>query len=378
MASRDVHGAPLPPFDGSTWDPFAHRLLLTTEDPDVPGVFQATVGYPSVVRDLDGVLGRGGYEGVQVDPLGRLWLVEDQSGDTGTLNANAKQPNSFLYRFIPTDPANLTAGGTLQALRVISLRSGDPIVFHDGQADADITSQDVRDLHTYGTVFRTRWVSVHDTGEDGTASFDANALAKAARATPFKRPENGVFAPGSGFRAFVFTETGDTIADSEAGAALGGFGAVFKLTQQHPDSSRGRLRLVLRGDKQHTGFDNIAFADRTTALWQRMPATRCTRSVAGSIPCGPCARRPTTAILRHPGRSAWPTWAGTPRPPSTRRSASSTGSRTRRTTRSRGSTCPTETRLWRDCSAPACRSRSGGCAGVCSSRHSTATTSPTS
>ncbi len=109
-------------------------------------------------------------------------------------------------------------------------------------------------------------MTVHDTGEDGTASFDANALAKAARATPFKRPENGVFAPGSGFRAFVFTETGDTNADSEAGAALGGYGAVFKLTQQQPGSSRGRLRLVLRGDKQHTGFDNIAFADRTTAL----------------------------------------------------------------------------------------------------------------
>jgi uncharacterized protein DUF839 len=266
MASRDVHGAPLPPFDGSTWDPFAHRLLLTTEDPDVPGVFQATVGYPSAVRDLDGVLGRGGYEGVQVDPLGRLWLVEDQGGDTGSVNTNAKQPNSFLYRFIPSDPADLTAGGLLQALQVISLRSGDPMVFHDGQADADITSPDVRDLHTYGKVFRTRWVTVHDTAEDGTAPFDANALAKAARATPFKRPENGVFAPGGGFRTFVFTETGDTNADSEAGAALGGYGAVFKLTQQHPDSSRGRLRLVLRGDKQHTGFDNIAFADRTTAL----------------------------------------------------------------------------------------------------------------
>ncbi len=48
---------------------------------------------------------------------------------------------------------------------------------------------------------------------DGTASFNANAAAKAAGATPFKRPENAQFLPGSGFRTFFFGPTGDTNCD---------------------------------------------------------------------------------------------------------------------------------------------------------------------
>src|SRR4029077_6237210 len=59
MASKDTNGAPLPDFDGSTWDPFAQKLLLTTEDNAGPSVFQATLHYPSQVRPLDGVFGRG-------------------------------------------------------------------------------------------------------------------------------------------------------------------------------------------------------------------------------------------------------------------------------------------------------------------------------
>ncbi len=266
MASHDVHGRPLPVYDGSTWDPFAHRLILTTEDGSIAGAYQATVNYPSRVSDLEKVLGDAAYEGVQVDPHGDLWLVEDSGGAFGTVNDKAKQPNSFVYRFIPRNPSNLTAGGTLQALQVISNGTGRPIVFHDGQADQDITSPDVRALHTYGNHFRTRWVTVHSTQQDGFEAFDANALAKQAKATPFKRPENGVFAPASGFSRFVFTETGDTDADSQAGVALGGFGAVFELSEAGPRAMHGHLRMVIRGDELHTGFDNISFADRTTVL----------------------------------------------------------------------------------------------------------------
>jgi hypothetical protein len=138
MASHDVHGNPLPEYDGSTWDPFAHRLILTTEDGTIAGAYEATANYPSRVSDLEKVLGDAAYEGVQVDSRGDLWLVEDSGGAFGTVNDKAKQPNSFVYRFIPTNPRSLDAGGTLQALQVISTISGDPIVFHDGQADADI------------------------------------------------------------------------------------------------------------------------------------------------------------------------------------------------------------------------------------------------
>jgi hypothetical protein len=266
MASHDVHGNALPEYDGSTWDPFAHRLILTTEDGTIAGAYEATANYPSRVSDLEKVLGDAAYEGVQVDSRGDLWLVEDSGGAFGTVNDLAKQPNSFVYRFIPKNPRNLDAGGTLQALQVISNITGDPIVFHDGQADADITSPDVRALHTYGNTFRIRWVTLHSTQADGFAAFDANALAKQADATPFKRPENGVFAPATGFGKFVFTETGDTDADSQAGAALGGFGALFEVSEDGPRATHGHLRMVIRGDEMHTGFDNISFADRNTVL----------------------------------------------------------------------------------------------------------------
>jgi len=261
MAATDVTGAPLPTFDGSTWNPFARRLLLTAEAGSAGGVWQATLDVPSQVQDLAGSMGRGGYEGIQTDPDGNVWIVEDVGGPTGSVNKLARQPNSFVYRFVPEQRNDLTHG-KLQALQVRSLRTGQPIAFHAGQADADILSADTGDLRTYGNVFDTRWVTLHDTRTDGSTPYDANALAKARLATPFKRPENGQFRPGTGFREFFFDETGDTNAGTQAGAQFGGFGGVFKLTQRSPSSNEGHLSLFYRGDAAHTGLDNVAFFDR--------------------------------------------------------------------------------------------------------------------
>jgi hypothetical protein len=260
MAVADVNGLALPPIDGSTWDPWAQRLLLTAELGPAGGVWQATLDVPSSVEDISGALGRAGYELVTNDSEGNVWLMEDVSGAKGTVNANARQPNSFVFRFVPRRPGDLHHG-KLQALQVISLRSHEPIAFHSGQADADILSSDVGDLHSYGKVFETRWVTLHDTEVDGTTPFDANALAKARLATPFKRPENGAFRPGSRFREFVFDETGDTDIRTEAGSAFGGFGAILALTQSSPGADRGTLRLIYRGDAAHSAFDNVAFWD---------------------------------------------------------------------------------------------------------------------
>ncbi|HET7503647.1 MAG TPA: hypothetical protein VFK02_21650 [Kofleriaceae bacterium] len=266
MAVADASGAALPPIDGSTWDPWAERLLLTAELGPRGGVWQATLDVPSAVEDISGALGRGGYEGIQNDSEGNVWVIEDVGGGKGTVNKNARQPNSFVYRFVPVRPDDLHRG-KLQALQVLSLRTGQPIAFHAGQADADITSDDVRDLHSYGKALETRWVTVHDTEVDGTAPFDANAAAKAKLATPFKRPENGLFRPGSQFREFVFDETGDTDLRTEAGSELGGFGAVLKLTQRSPGADRGTLTLVYRGDAAHSSLDNLAFWDADHAVF---------------------------------------------------------------------------------------------------------------
>jgi hypothetical protein len=250
---------PLPPIDGSTWYPWAERLLFSQEGngSTTGGLWQATLDYPAKVQNLLGVLGHGGYEGMQADSDGNLWIVEDIGGVIPSTQTNAKVPNSFIYRFIPKHRHDLTLGGKLQALQVTSLRSGQPIVFQTANALTD----DIQDLHTYGLSFHTRWVTVHDTDVDGFTIFAANLLAKAAGATPFKRPENAQFRPGAHFREFFFDETGDTSNTSVANPHHGGWGSVLKLVQSSPSAPTGRLTLLYKGDRQHASFDNCAFWD---------------------------------------------------------------------------------------------------------------------
>jgi hypothetical protein len=262
LATTDKDGKPLPSIDGSTWYPWAGRLLFTAEFGAAAsgGVWQATPDYPSTAEDISGVFGRAGYEGIQADSAGNLWIVEDVGGSTV---AGAKVPNSFVYRFIPKNKFDLTHGGKLQALQVIKLDHSGPIVFNASNA----LTQDIKDLHTYGKVFDTNWVTIHDTDVDGKTPFDANALAKAKFATPFKRPENGVFRPGSHFREFFFDETGDTSATTTAGSDFGGFGGILKLTQSSPSATSGKLTLFYRGDVVHTGLDNVAFWDENRIVF---------------------------------------------------------------------------------------------------------------
>lgn len=263
LATTDKNGVALPSIDGSTWYPWSGRLLFTGEfgAAVAGGVWQATPDYPSLVEDISGALGRGGYEGIQADSAGNLWVAEDVGGRT---IAGARLPNSFIYRFVPKSKYDLTKGGKLQVLQVGSLSNpGQPIKFDATTA----LTQDVKDLHTYGKVFNTRWVTIHDTDVDGTVPFDANALAKAKDGTPFKRPENGMFRPRSGFREFFFDETGDTSATTTAGSDFGGFGGVMKLTQSNPSAETGRLTLFYKGDVVHTGFDNVAFWDENRIVF---------------------------------------------------------------------------------------------------------------
>ena len=257
LATTDVNGQSLPTIDGSTWYPFSHKLLFTSESGSNATVVQATPDFPSTVEDISGIFGRGGYEGIQSDRVGRLIIVEDIGGKTGTANPHARQPNSFVYRFVPYNPFDLKMGGKLQVLQVMSHAHPGPIVF-GSNVDADITSQDVQDLHTYGLQFQTNWVTIHDTATQGTAPFNANATAKTALGTPFKRPENGQFRPGTSFSEFIFDTTGDTNALTEAGSRFGGFGALFRLRLS---GDSGILSLLYNSDVAHSGFDNCAFWD---------------------------------------------------------------------------------------------------------------------
>lgn len=265
MADTDVDGRALPLIDGSAWDPFAKVLLLTSETGSNGGVWQATTDFPSKVTDLSAFTGRASYEGVQFDSDGNVWLVEDAGGSGGSATKNAKQPNSFVYRFVPKFRDDLTKGGKLQVLQVLD-QFAKPIVFHDGKANDDILAPIQKILYGYGYELPTRWVTIHDSDKDAAGPFDANAAAKAASGTPFKRPENGQFRPGVSFKEFYFTATGDTNIKTEAGQEYGGFGGIFRLTQKKPSADTGRISIILRGDVAHTGFDNLSFLDGSNLL----------------------------------------------------------------------------------------------------------------
>jgi hypothetical protein len=255
LATDDSNGEAIQTIDGSTWNPFNERLLFTSEAAGTGRIYQATPGYPSTVDNISNWLGRGGFEGIQNDSAGNLYYVEDVGGSVGTgANTRARRPNSFVYRFLPNDPANLKAGGKIQALQVTV--AGSPLVF-GASADADITSPSYLALHQYGASYPTKWVTIATTTAFSAAAPDVNALAKAAGATPFKRPENGVFRPGTKFTQFYFDETGDTDNRTSA-AASGGFGSLFKLVQS-PTSDTGSISLLYKGDQVHAGFDNVAF-----------------------------------------------------------------------------------------------------------------------
>jgi hypothetical protein len=265
--------------DGSTWDPFTGTMLFTQEAGANGGViemgsdFDPNTGAGAGLRTLYGSIGRAGYEGIHPDESGNILIIEDVGGSTvpqGTIPGEfGKNPNSFVYRFVPATPGDLTHG-KLQALHVSI--NGNPVVFVPFSPEhptGDVLSDNQLRLHTIGASWPVRWITLHDTATDGTAPFDANAAAKALGATPFKRPENAQFQPNSHFRTFFFDITGDT--DNRAGiqpelAARGAWGGVFRV-DLNANRNNGTISLVVLGDADHASFDNVTFADdRDTIL----------------------------------------------------------------------------------------------------------------
>jgi hypothetical protein len=258
--------------DGSTYDPLTGTLLFTQEAGSNGGVIQATTSWPPVVTTLDGIFGKAGYEGLHPDDQGNILIIEDAGGVSVPVNPadpntpkNARQPNSFVYRLVPYDKTDLSKGGKLQALQVSI--DGTPITFHADDPNGDIFSLAQLKLHTLGTSYPVQWITVHDTAVDGTDSFNANAAAKSAEATPFKRPENAQFLPGSNFQTFFFDPTGDTNANVGTPdlAARGSWGSIFRV-DLNSDREAGSVSIFVLGDAIHASFDNLTFADANTLL----------------------------------------------------------------------------------------------------------------
>jgi hypothetical protein len=258
--------------DGSVYLPLANKLLFTQEDGGA--VIEANASWPPNVHTLDGIFGNPAFfEGVHPDDQGNLIMAEDLGGTSVNVDPNdpnspkaARQPNSFVYRFIPADVTNIDAGGKLQALQV--LIDGVPVVFHADDPSGDVFSINQLRLHTPGTSYTAQWVTVHDTAVDGTAPFNPNTLSKAVGATPFKRPENLQFLPGSNFQTFFFCPTGDTNALSGNVPALaqrGAWGSIFRV-DLNEDRNSGNISIFVLGTAQQSSFDNLSFADDHTLL----------------------------------------------------------------------------------------------------------------
>jgi hypothetical protein len=263
--------------DGSTYDPFNGQLLFTAEAGAAGGVFGQPLKWSGstapAVKNYDGSMGKAGYEGIHNDKLGDLIIVEDVGGANVTDNGAAtlvKQPNSFVYRFKPKSPSDLSQG-KLQVLQVSV--DGTPITFHtaaDGPTAVrdDALGDPIKALHS-GQTLQAKWVTIHDTDVDGTAAFDANALAKAKKGTPLKRPENGKFVPGTGFKSFVVDETGDTnktAGDYPGAAERGAWGALLRIDMPKAGADDATVKALIVGDQTHASFDNVAFLDKSTVL----------------------------------------------------------------------------------------------------------------
>jgi hypothetical protein len=271
--------------DGSTWDPFNGEMLFTQEGngTSTGGVVGTALDWggsttPPALHHYDGSLGRGGFEGIHPDADGNLILAEDIGGSNITdpddsSAGKARQPNSFIYRFVPDSPGDLTHG-KLQALQV---KVGDEVVaFHAASGGCDDGLGRTAAFDTYGPLIlalhsgdpqSAKWITVHDTA-DSTATFNANALAKTHCATPFKRPENLNFVPGTNFGSFVFDATGDTskaAGDNPRAAARGAWGALFRADIPRGETS-GTVQAIELGDLVHASPDNLTFLDATTLL----------------------------------------------------------------------------------------------------------------
>ena len=118
--------------DGSTWNPHTQTLLFSEEAGSNGGVVEITLDWPPAIRTLDGSLGQGGYEGIHPDNQGNLLISEDSGGTSVNIDPTdptspkvGRNPNSFVFCFVPKNPGDLTLG-KLQALQV---SIGEPVKF---------------------------------------------------------------------------------------------------------------------------------------------------------------------------------------------------------------------------------------------------------
>ena len=160
--------------------------------------YAATPGYPSTVEDVSGALGRGGYEGIQDDSDGNIWIVEDIGGANkpGTIAADAEQLRLPLRTEASGRPAQRQAPGAAGAARRRARRSRRRRSRRCSRRTRWRCTRTARSSTPVGS--RPR----HRRRRPRVRSTRTHA-AKLKNGTPFKRPENGLFRPGSQLRGVL-------------------------------------------------------------------------------------------------------------------------------------------------------------------------------
>ena len=196
---------------------------------------------------------------------------------------NSKQPNSFVYRFVPNRPRRPDAGRPAAGAAGDQRQPSDRLL---ARRPTTPTSSARTSPTCTPTARPSPPAGSPSTTPRPTAARRSTRtpLAKAAGGTAFKRPENGVFAPDGSFRDFYFTETGDTNADTEAAPRT--VASVRSCTcRRTPRPDTGHADDALPGDVDaHRAGQHRLRRSPTTSSRSRTPATACTPNATRSTP----------------------------------------------------------------------------------------------
>ncbi len=272
----------LPTIDGSTWDPWAKRLLFTTENArraDLRGDAGLPVdGRRRLRRARPGRL-RGHPERLRrqhLDRRGRRRL--EQAG-----HRRAKRPNSFVYRYVPAPSRATCQRGKLQ----VAAGAATPTANRSPSPARQRSTAPTRSRSTpTATSFKTRWVTIHDTAVDGDRAVRRQRTRQGRRTRRRSSdPRTAPFRPGSDFTKFFFDETGDTNATSVENDTARRLGLDLRAHPERPERQHRHAALFYKGDEAHSGLDNVDLPlAQPRSPSSRTRATRCTPSATRSTP----------------------------------------------------------------------------------------------
>ena len=277
MADTDIDGQPLPLIDGSAWDPFAKVLLLTCEDRQERWRLGGDRRFPvEGCQHLEVQWELPPMKVSRSTPTATSGWSRIRAARAADLTKNAKQPNSFVYRFVPKHRDDLSQGGKLQVLQVLDAY-GKPIVFHKDDVNGDILSDAQRVIYGYGNELPTRWLTIHDSDKDGAEPYDANALAKAANGHAVQAArERPVPAGHEASRSSTSRRPATPTPRPRPARSTAGSAACSRSSSRRPTRTRGALSIVLRGDAPTPASITWPSSTTSSSSSSRTAATSCT------------------------------------------------------------------------------------------------------